>query len=45
MVTHNRDLVTAGDRVVRLVKGRVEVPEADDPEGPALGAVGWRLAQ
>jgi hypothetical protein len=30
MVTHNLDLVAPGDRVVRLVKGRVE--GAEQPE-------------
>lgn len=35
MVTHNRDLVAPTDRVVRLVKGRVEqtqTPAAPDPQ-------------
>jgi lipoprotein-releasing system ATP-binding protein len=39
MVTHNRDLVTPADRVVRLVKGRVQGPEEEDLPVP------WRLAQ
>jgi lipoprotein-releasing system ATP-binding protein len=37
MVTHNRDLVTPTDRVVRLVKGRVE--GADSPPAPPEHAV------
>jgi lipoprotein-releasing system ATP-binding protein len=40
MVTHNRDLVAGTDRVVRLVKGRVEGPDEENPP-----AVPWRLAQ
>ena len=44
MVTHNLDLVAPGDRVVRLVKGRVEGTEAGDevlPIAPvALGLAG-----
>jgi lipoprotein-releasing system ATP-binding protein len=39
MVTHNRDLVAAEDRIVRMVKGRVDVAtttpsDEADPEGP-----------
>ena len=47
MVTHNMDLVAPTDRVVRLVKGRVEVaetaPESVPPSVilPAGGGSGW----
>ncbi|MGL4553722.1 MAG: ABC transporter ATP-binding protein [Gemmataceae bacterium] len=44
MVTHNRDLVAPTDRVVRLVKGRVEGAAAPPAEQPAVLEMPRRMA-
>lgn len=44
MVTHNRDLVAPTDRVVRLVKGRVEGAAAQSAEEPSVLEMTRRVA-
>ena len=49
MVTHNLEIASATDRVVRLVKGRVEGADglvfSFRGRGPAVHDAGWRRAQ